>query len=56
MSLRDVENETAEVLLKAIKAQVQGQDSAGLVQLASAYAAVVTVAPGPEPRPARVGH
>ncbi|CAN5394619.1 hypothetical protein BH09ACT7_BH09ACT7_03640 [soil metagenome] len=55
MSLRDLENETAEELLNAIKAQTRGQSAAGLVELANAYAAVVGVAPGPEPRAPRVG-
>ncbi|MET0699759.1 MAG: hypothetical protein ABWY93_08840 [Mycobacterium sp.] len=56
MSLRDVENETAEALLREIRAQLPGQSAAALLDLASAYAAVVAVAPGPEPRAPRVGH
>jgi hypothetical protein len=56
MSLRDIENETAEALLNEIKAQAPGQNATALLELASAYAAVVAVAPGPEPRAPRVGH
>lgn len=45
--LRDLENETAEVLLNQIKAQSANTGTAGLLQLAQAYAAVVDAAPGP---------
>jgi hypothetical protein len=55
VSLRDLENETAEVILHAIKAEIEGESDTPLPALADAYAAVVAVAPGPEPRAARVG-
>lgn len=50
MSLRDLENETAETLLNAIKEMASGMGTAsGLLDLANAYAAVVDKAPGPKP-------
>jgi hypothetical protein len=49
--LRDLENETAEVLLNAIQEEAPKMGSSGLLELAQAYAAVVGAAPGPERKP-----
>jgi hypothetical protein len=52
-NLRDLENETAEALLNAIKKDAGSYGPAQLEQLANAYAAIVAAAPGPKKAPAR---
>jgi hypothetical protein len=47
--LRDLENETAEALLNAIKSEAERTNvTSKLLELAQAFAAVVDAAPGPE--------
>lgn len=43
--LRYLENETAEVLLNAIRERAPQENSDGLLQLANAYATIVRAAP-----------
>lgn len=52
-NLRDLANETAEALLKAIEKDVEAYGPAQLEQLANAYATVVGAAPGPKKAPGR---
>jgi 2-methylisocitrate lyase-like PEP mutase family enzyme len=55
MSLRDLENETAEAVLNRIKELAPLTQLDTLADLANAYAAIVSHAPDPMPaRPSRV--